>query len=117
MKNLQDLKNAVKQTQANSEIMEGRDKGDMSAILNLDLTIIDYDFLSGDNGEYTVLLFQGEDKHFFFGGKVITDLLKELDTGGFKETIQTEGLPVQFSSKKSKKGRFYTNATLFPNEQ
>lgn len=114
--NLQDLRNEAGKLTAQSEIMENRDKGEMSAMLNLPLTIIDYDFMEGNDGTYSVILFQGEDKHFFFGGGVITDHLLKLDEKGYKETIKKEGLPVRFESKKSKNNRFYTNAILFPED-
>lgn len=117
MKNLQDLQNRAAKMTASIEFMEDREKGDMSSMLNLPLTITDYGFLSGDNGEYSVIIFEGESKHFFFGGKVITDHLKQLDEDGYEEVIKQEGLPVKFESRKSKNNRWYTDAVLFPENE
>lgn len=117
MKTLKDLRNKAEKMTAGIEFMEDRDKGEMSSMLNLPLTIIDYGFLEGDDGEYSVLLFEGEDKHFFFGGNVITDHLKALDNEGYGDIIRKEGLPVTFESKKSKNNRWYTDAILFPDDE
>lgn len=117
MKSLEDLKNQAEKMTAQTELMEGRDKGEMSSMLNLPLVITDFDFLEGDNGQYAVIVFKDESKHFFFGGGVISDHLAKLEEDGFKEVIQQEGLPVRFESKKSKNNRWYTDAILFPEEQ
>ena len=116
MKNLQDLRNKASEIQSQSELMEGREKGDMSQLLNQYVTVIDYDFADGDNGLYSILHFKEIKELFFFGGGVITDQLKKLDEDGYKETIQKEGLPVKFESVKSKNNRYYTNAILFPED-
>jgi len=116
MKSLQELRNKSTEIQSQSELMEGRDKGDMSQLINQYVTVVNYDFADGDNGLYSVIHFKELPQQFFFGGGVITDQLKKLDEDGFKETIQKEGLPVKFESVKSKNNRYYTNATLFPED-
>jgi len=116
MKNLQDLRNKATEIQSQSELMEGREKGDMAQLLNQYMTVVNYDFADGDNGLYSVLHFKELPELFFFGGGVITDQLKKLDGEGFKDVIQKEGLPVKFESVKSKNNRYYTNAILFPED-
>jgi hypothetical protein len=101
---------------AQLELMEGREKGNADQLLNIHTTIIDYDFLTGDDGDYVVFIVKEDKDHFYFGGGVVTDHMQKFDAAGYKEEIQQNGLPVTFEKKKSKKsGRTYTNAVFFPN--
>lgn|SRR5699024_1185261 len=108
------LQERAKQLQASSVLMDNREKGEIKDLLNLNLTIINYDFMSGDDGEYSIIHLAEENNLFFFGGSVITEILQQLDKEGYYDQIKKEGLPVKFTSVKSKNNRYYTKAELYP---
>lgn len=91
--------------------MEGRDKSEL--IMDEILTVDDFGFIKGEDGEYVVLSTQDYPKFFFFGGSVITQKFKELEEN--KEEVQKEGLPVRFEQKVSKKSkREYVTCEFYP---
>jgi hypothetical protein len=110
------LKDFASQLVAQSPVMEGREKGDTKTLLNINTTVNDFDFLKGDNGDYVVFTVNEDSKHFFFGGSVLTGHMKDLESAGYKESIQKEGLPIKLEEKKSKQGRIYTNVVFYPAE-
>lgn len=96
--------------------MQGKTKGETEEILNQNLTIVDYDFISDEDGDYAVFVLNEAPDKFFFGGSVLTKNLKEFTTEE-KEKIKSEGLPVLFSKRKNKNGkREYTAVEFFPDE-
>ena len=98
-------------------IMENRDKGETDDLLGVIVTIRDLGFLTGDNGEYAVFILDEEPQQFFFGGKVLTEALKEFDADGYHGEIQTEGLPMVLTKKKTKGGKkTYTAVVFYPEE-
>ena len=113
---MNNLMMAARAITTQSELMEGREKGDMKTLVDIQpITISDFDFADDGKGEqYAIFTIKEHDATFFFGGGVITDHLKKLDAGGYKSAIQNEGLPVRFEKKMSQNKRFYTNAILFP---
>jgi hypothetical protein len=108
--------------------MQGRDKQDFNTLISTDeapiiVTIIDYDFLlDSPDKEYIVFILKDDPQHFYFGGKVLTDQMRHLDSEGYGDEIRHDGIPVKFVEKKSKKaneqGRYnyYTAVTFFPDE-
>ena len=99
-------------------IMEDREKGNSDDLTGVILTIRDYGFLNGDNGEYAVFIVDEEPKEFFFGGKVLTEALQEFDADGYHQTINDEGLPVVLTKKKTKDGKKnYTAVLFYPEEK
>ena len=113
---MNNLMMAARAITTQSELMEGREKGDMKTLVDIQpITISDFDFADDGKGEqYAIFTIKEHDATFFFGGGVITDHLKKLDSQGFKQDIQRDGLPVLFENKKSKNNRYYINAILFP---
>jgi hypothetical protein len=107
--------------------MEGREKGDFDRIVNSPVTIDNFGFLKdnseGKIKEYVCITIKEDSKNFYFGGHVLTDNLKQLEQDGYREEIETEGLPVEFGKKKSKnKGdngmyNTYTTVTFFPEDK
>ena len=85
--------------------MEGREKEDLRSLLDSEVTIKDYDFLNGDNGEYAVFIIAEDDTKFYFGSSVVTDALKDLDNAGLKEDVRAEGLKVKLVERISKNGK------------
>lgn len=97
------------------KFMENRTRGDLKEILNNEVTLRDYDFINGKEGRFVVFIVDGIEDKFFFGGSVITELLDSL-TPEEKKELQTEGVPVEVYSKKSKNGREYNGMTFYPAE-
>lgn len=97
----------------NIPFMDGREKGDQ--ILNEELTIIDYGFLTGEDGEFIVYITREHEDLFFFGGSVMTEKFKELETV-FSEEEMAElmemGVTIKLVEKKSKNKRKYVAVEL-----
>ena len=97
------------------EFMEGRTKGETEELLDKIVTIRDYAFITGDDGEYAVFIIDQVKDKFYFGGKVLTDNLKSFDLSDHAEVI-AEGLPTKFSSRKSKAKRNYVAVEFYPED-
>lgn len=113
---MKSLKERVKDFGANLELMEGRTKGKNEEIADKVVTIVDYGFLSGSEGEYVAYIVKEIDDSFFFGGMVLTEALKQLEAEGYKEAIKSEGLRIRLKEQKSKKGRTYFAVEFEPND-
>lgn len=95
--------------------MEGRDKGDLDSIKDIDVTIKDFGFMEDGDKEYIVFTIDEDPKCFYFGGQVLTTDLKEMEADGYGDEIRKEGLPVRFGSRKTKDGkREYTTVDYYP---
>lgn len=95
------------------EFMEGRTKGESEELLDRVVTIRDYAFITGTEGEYAVFIVDEEAKKFYFGGKVITDNLKAL-TEEEHEELKADGLPTLFGQRVSKGKRKYISVEFYP---
>ena len=97
-----DLKEMAKGMNAGKgiEFMEGRNKGEAEELLDRTVTIRNFDFINGENGEYAVFIIDEDEENFYFAGSVLTDNLKQLVPA--KEQIISEGLPTKFTQRKSK---------------
>lgn len=113
-----DLREKAKSMNASKgiEFMGEREKGETKDLLNKVVTIRDYDFINGTDGEYVVFIVDEDKKHFFFGGKVITDNLRAFNDEE-KEQIKANGLPSLFGEKVSKQNKkTYTSVEFYPND-
>lgn len=99
------------------EFMEGRTLRSCDDIMDQEVTIRDFDFLSGDQGEYVVFIIDEDKDSFFFGSSILTDNLKKLEAEGFYDSIVSEGLPTILSKKKSKNKRTYVSVEFFHEEE
>ena len=118
-KTMKDLKARAKEFSILLPFMEGKDKGDLNRIVDTNVTIVEYGFLNstsddGSEKDYVCFMVKEDPQHFYFGGQVLTENMHELDEDGFGDAIRKEGLPVQFSKKKSKNKREYTTVTFYP---
>lgn len=96
--------------------MKGRTKGEIAEILGTPVTIRDFDFLDGQDGEYVVFIVDEVKDTFFFGGSVLTKNLQVISEEE-KEDVKKNGLPVLLYEAKSKKsGRKYTAVKFYPDE-
>lgn len=88
--------------------MEGRTKADN--ILNEELTINEYGFLTGDDGDFIVYTTTQHEDKFFFGGSVLTERFKHIETVFTEDEIAEmleEGIIIKLVQKKSKNKRNY----------
>lgn len=114
-KMMKSLKERAKEFSVRLPFMDGREKGDNKDLIGTVSTINAYGFLPNENGEaYCVFTVKERSKTFYFGGEVLTDRLTQLDVEGYREAIETEGLPILMTEKKSKNNRTYTNVEFFP---
>lgn len=115
VKTMKSLKERAKEFSVRLPFMDGRDKGETKDLLATVNTIEEYGFLPNDDGEvYAVFIVKERPKHFYFGGRVLTDHLSQLEAEGYHEAIRAEGLPMLLTEKKSKNNRSYTNVEFYP---
>lgn len=111
------LKDRAKQLINSLPFMEGREKGEMKRIVNMNATITDYGFLADDKDKtYVCFKIKEDDQNFYFGGQVLTDDMQELEADGYHEEITKYGLPVYFGLKKSKNNKEYVTVTFYPDD-
>lgn len=103
-----------KKFQTNSTIdLEGKTQLKKGDILDNELTINDYSFARTSNGETSVILFKETPNKFLFGGKVITNLLKDIDDEpDAVKALKEEGLKVRFFNSMSRSGKDYINVEI-----
>ena len=99
--------------------MDGREKGNTDELLNTVVTITDYGFLpSDDGGQYAVFIIKEVPNKFFFGGKVMTDNLLDLEADpeeDWHSVINEYGMPTLMKPAKGKKSnRAYVSVEFFP---
>lgn len=120
MLNINDLiKQAQEVTMSGLPFMDGKEKLEVTGkVLNNILTVDDYGYLEGDTGEYVVISLMEYPKHFIYGGSVVTEAFKKLESKvgaeGMVQLIQ-HGLRFRLSELVSKNKRKYINISFFPN--
>jgi hypothetical protein len=117
-KNLDLIKLAREITASGLPFMEGKEKGELKE--GETYKVKEYGYLeSSENGETKQFVVIADDKHFYFGGSIVTDNFKKLDgalnDGEIKELL-TEGIEIKVAKRKSKGGRTYTTCEFFPND-
>lgn len=119
MMNIDLLKVLAKEITASGlPFMEGKEAiEDKGVILNNTLTVDDYGFLEGEDGEYVVIAIKEYPQNFIFGGSIVTEAFKKLESKvseeGIKELIDY-GLTFKLEESISKNKRKYTKITFFP---
>ena len=102
---------------AGIKFMDGREKGTIQDLYNVPVTVIDFGFLKGLDGEYLVFIIRENKEDFYFGATVITDCFKHF-TEQEKEEIQKEGIPILISETKNRKGnRKYQTVLFYPDAE
>lgn len=121
--NLQELMNkAVEITASGLPFMEGKENLKVDgAVLNAKLTVDEYGYLEGDDGEYVVIVLKEYPDKFIYGSSVVTDAFKKLDTKFTDEEINfliSQGLTMKLTKIQSKKNanRIYTGIKFFPED-
>lgn len=120
MMNINELiKQAQEVTKSGLPFMDGREKLEITGeVLNNILTVDDYGYLDGDDGNYVVISLKEYPKHFIYGGSVVTDAFKKLEekigAENMAQLIQY-GLTFRLSELVSKNKRKYVRISFFPN--
>lgn len=84
------------------KFMEGKEKGETLELLDKEyVTLRDFDFINGNEGEYAVFIIDEIPDNFFFGGQVLTKWLKTFSEEE-KAELQADGFKAKFSERKSK---------------
>lgn len=84
------------------KFMEGKEKGETLELLDKEyVTLRDFDFINGNEGEYAVFIIDEIPDNFFFGGTVLTRWLKTFSEDE-KAELQESGFKAKFSERKSK---------------
>ena len=101
-----------KELESKVESMENREKGNLQDLCEGGVYHINsFDFLTNDEGEYSVFNVLENHSEFFFGNQYITDKLKTVKAGIDDGKITMADLiaqGVQFKRKLSTKNRTYT---------
>ena len=109
------LRDRTKQLANTLPLMETREKGDLLDLVGQHITINDFGFLKDNlNNDYVAFTIKEDDANFYFGGQVLTEDLKDLESDGYGEEIRTSGLPIILERVMSKNKREYTKVTYFP---
>ena len=120
MLNINDLiKQAQEVTMSGLPFMDGKEKLEVTGeVLNNTLTVDDYGYLEGDDGEYVVISLKEYPNHFIYGGSVVTDAFKKLESKVGAESMAQliqYGLTFRLSELVSKNKRKYVRISFFPN--
>lgn len=79
--------------------------------LGAEMTISEYGFLTGDDGEFICFTTRENNDKYFFGGSVLTEKIKKVELSFTKEEIQQllhDGeMKIVCNEKKSKNNRKY----------
>lgn len=104
----------ARQENAGSPIMKNREKLETIDVLeSMTLTLDAVDMMTKDGNEFAVVTFKEFPDGFYFGGKVLTDLVKMI----YEECEAESGKPIELADanielvaerKKAKSGRMYT---------
>lgn len=116
------FKKAAQKATSTSKVMEGKVKIDIDDIIRAypeGITIDAVDILQGTDGDFAVCGFIEDPNAFFFGGSVLTSVVKEWVNmfGGDCEQTSAElaaegGCKVILAHAKSKNGRGYTSVVV-----
>jgi len=94
------------------ELIKGKEKITTDELMLLPKISIDgCELLNNNDGDYSVFTFKEDSKKFFFGGKVLTELVKEWIKflGGsiddVNELLTKEPIPVVMSMRRTKDGK------------
>ena len=96
-------------TRGGVPFMDERTKGNLSDVLDREVHIADFAFLTDeDEREYAVFILAEDEEHFYFGNAYITEMLKKTEAAGVHDLISQRAIMfMQMVSRR--KGRTYTN--------
>lgn len=85
--------------------MEGRSKGDITALVGEVLHIEDFGFIKKYGSEYPVIAFGEHPNEFYFGGTVLNEMLHTIDADGMRGALAQQ--PITLTKVTSRNGREY----------
>lgn len=94
--------------------MDGREKGEVS--FGVPAHIVDYGWLQGTDGEFVCFIVGENKEEFYFGSSVVSEKMKKMEEIFTKEEIDAllgVGIQVEFTQKKSRNNRRYTDVKFF----
>lgn len=118
---MKDFKKAAQAVQNGSFILDGKEKIDTALLIATypdGVTINGADLLQGDNGLYAACTFAEDPSKYFFGGKMITDIVKEWSEGYedlevmSKDLAAAGGVKVKLAKTRTKTGRDFVTVTI-----
>lgn len=90
-----------KLTTTTSSLMENRVQGFLHETIGEVVHVEDFDFIHTRYGETAVLTFVENPKAFYFAGRAITNLLKNVDADGMREALKKETVTVEVQTSKA----------------
>ena len=81
-----------------------REQRKTADVIEKDLTVEDYSVFDGAHGKTGIVLFKEDPDGFYFSGKVLTDLLNNIDEKGKHDEVVKEGLKIHLFMQKNKTG-------------
>lgn len=114
------LKAKATEVSGTSPLTIGRTKLTTEQVCSYDkLTLRDFDFINyvdkstGENVSYPVLIFDEIDDGFYCGGMAMSDLCNAIkEDAELYDGLKSEGLPMSFTSTRTKNGNTYVNFTI-----
>ena len=114
------IKKIAVEVSGQSELCIGRNKIDTKTICSFDsLTLREFDFINyddkstGEHVSYPVLIFDEIDDGFYCGGMAMSDLCNAIkEDPELYDGLKDEGLPMSFTSTRTKNGNTYVNFTI-----
>lgn len=114
------LKNLATEVSGTSPLTIGRNKLTTEQVCSHDkLTLRDFDFINyvdkstGENVSYPVLIFDEIEDGFYCGGMAMSDLCNAIkEDAELYDGLKNEGLPMSFTSTRTKNGNTYVNFTI-----
>lgn len=91
--------------------MEGREKGNLSDMLDKPLHIVEFGFINGEDGEYAVMAFAEDAERFYFGNSIITEMLHTVKDDGMCEELAEQA--ITFVKRTSRSGKRTYTAYVF----
>lgn len=114
------LKTLATEVSGTSPLTIGRNKLTTEQVCSYDrLTLRNFDFISyvekstGESINYPVLIFDEIEDGFYCGGMALSDLCNAIkEDAELYDALKTEGLPMSFTSTRTKSGNTYVNFTV-----
>lgn len=91
--------------------MEGREKGNLSDMLDKPLHIVEFGFINGEDGEYAVMAFAEDAERFYFGNSIITEMLHTVKDDGMSDELAEQ--EITFVKRTSRNGKRTYTAYVF----
>lgn len=93
-------------------LMENREKVNTEDVVGVELTMRDFEMLTGDNGKFPVIIFDEMPDKFYMGGKVLSEICNGIDANGLHDSLVKEGLHVVLTVKLTKKNKPCVNVKV-----